>query len=47
MSLWLCQCNHQEHCKGDFCDIDGLYALENVEPGTYTAVYSFVGYETR
>ena len=32
--------------KGVTSDIDGLYALENVEPGTYTVVYSFVGYET-
>ncbi|HPF10431.1 MAG TPA: TonB-dependent receptor [Flavobacteriaceae bacterium] len=32
--------------KGTTSDIDGLYALENVEPGTYTVVYSFVGYET-
>lgn len=27
-------------------DIDGLYAIENIAPGTYTVVYSFVGYET-
>ena len=27
-------------------DIDGLYSLENIEPGTYTVVYSYVGYET-
>src|SRR5690606_38940811 len=32
--------------KGITSDIDGLYSLENVEPGTYTVVYSFVGYET-
>jgi TonB-dependent receptor len=32
--------------KGVISDIDGLYALENIEPGTYTVVYSFVGYET-
>jgi len=27
-------------------DMDGLYAIENVKPGTYTVVFSFVGYET-
>lgn len=27
-------------------DIDGLYAIENVEPGVYTVVFSFVGYKT-
>ncbi|MBT8181326.1 MAG: TonB-dependent receptor [Eudoraea sp.] len=27
-------------------DFDGLYELANVSPGTYTIVYSFVGYET-
>ncbi|CAM3251037.1 TonB-dependent receptor [Aequorivita lipolytica] len=32
--------------KGVTSDIDGLYSLENVAPGTYTVVYSFVGYET-
>ena len=32
--------------KGVISDIDGLYSLENIEPGTYTVVYSFVGYET-
>ena len=32
--------------KGVTSDIDGLYSLENIEPGTYTVVYSFVGYET-
>ncbi len=32
--------------KGVTSDIDGLYSLEGIEPGTYTVVYSFVGYET-
>lgn len=32
--------------KGITSDIDGLYSLDNIEPGTYTVVYSFVGYET-
>ncbi|MCB0468640.1 MAG: carboxypeptidase-like regulatory domain-containing protein, partial [Aequorivita sp.] len=27
-------------------DMDGLYAIENLKPGTYTVVFSFVGYET-
>ncbi|HLT53980.1 MAG TPA: TonB-dependent receptor [Flavobacteriaceae bacterium] len=33
--------------KGTTSDIEGLYAIENLEPGTYTLVYSFVGYETQ
>lgn len=32
--------------KGTTSDFDGLYKLENLEPGTYTVVFSFVGYET-
>ena len=32
--------------KGTTSDIDGLYALENMAVGTYTVVFSFVGYET-
>lgn len=32
--------------KGTTSDFDGLYELANLEPGTYTVVYSFVGYET-
>lgn len=32
--------------KGVISDIDGLYSLENIAPGTYTIVYSFVGYKT-
>ena len=32
--------------KGTTSDFDGLYELKNVAPGTYTVVYSFVGYET-
>ncbi|MBU3822174.1 TonB-dependent receptor [Flavobacteriaceae bacterium XHP0103] len=31
---------------GAISDIDGLYGLEDLEPGTYTLIYSFVGYET-
>jgi hypothetical protein len=33
--------------KGTTTDYDGLYEIENVEPGTYTVVYSFVGYQTQ
>ncbi|HKJ49747.1 MAG TPA: carboxypeptidase-like regulatory domain-containing protein, partial [Christiangramia sp.] len=32
--------------KGTTSDYDGLYILDKVEPGTYTVVFSFVGYET-
>lgn len=32
--------------KGITSDIDGLYSLENITPGTYTVVYSYIGYET-
>src|SRR5210317_20140 len=33
--------------KGTTSDFDGLYALENLEHGDYTLIYSFVGYETQ
>ena len=32
--------------KGTTSDFDGLYTIENLAPGTYTLVFSFVGYET-
>ena len=32
--------------KGTTSDYDGLYVLDKIEPGTYTVVFSFVGYET-
>lgn len=32
---------------GTTSDFDGLYALENLEVGAYTLVFSFVGYETQ
>ena len=32
--------------KGTTSDFDGLYELPAVEPGTYTLVFSFLGYET-
>ena len=32
--------------KGTTSDFDGLFELNDVEPGTYTVVFSFLGYET-
>lgn len=32
--------------KGTTSDFDGLYAIEDLPVGTYSVVYSFVGYET-
>ncbi|MBV1923719.1 MAG: TonB-dependent receptor, partial [Flavobacteriaceae bacterium] len=31
---------------GTTSDIDGLYALNNIQPGSYTLVISFLGYDT-
>jgi TonB-dependent receptor len=31
---------------GTTSDFDGLYTFEDLEPGTYTLVFSFVGYQT-
>lgn len=36
----------KETNKGTTSDFDGLYALKNLEPGTYTVEFSFIGYET-
>lgn len=33
--------------NGTTSDMDGLYAIENLSPGSYTIIYSFVGYETQ
>jgi hypothetical protein len=33
--------------KGTTSDIDGLYRFENLDAGTYTMIYSFVGYESQ
>lgn len=33
--------------KGTTSDFDGLYQIENLNPGEYTLVFSFVGYETQ
>lgn len=32
--------------KGTISDYDGLYILDKLQPGTYTLVFSFIGYET-
>ena len=32
--------------NGTTSDMDGLYELKDLEVGTYTVVFSFVGYET-
>ena len=32
---------------GTISDIDGLYSFEDLAPGPYTLVFSFVGYETQ
>ncbi|KAG1652320.1 hypothetical protein GQR58_026409 [Nymphon striatum] len=32
--------------KGTTSDFDGLYEITDLEPGTYTVIYSFLGYET-
>uniref|UniRef100_UPI003EBB749F carboxypeptidase-like regulatory domain-containing protein n=2 Tax=Cellulophaga TaxID=104264 RepID=UPI003EBB749F len=32
--------------KGATSDFDGLYEIANLEPGTYTIQFSYVGYET-
>lgn len=33
--------------KGTTSDFDGLYFFDNIDSGTYTLVFSFVGYETK
>ena len=33
--------------KGTTSDIDGLYSIENLEAGSHTIIFSFVGYETQ
>ncbi|AXP80950.1 TonB-dependent Receptor Plug Domain protein [Mariniflexile rhizosphaerae] len=33
--------------KGTTSDFDGLYSIENLRPGAYTFIFSFVGYETQ
>lgn len=32
--------------KGTTTDFDGLYSIDNLEPGTYILEFSFIGYET-
>ena len=36
----------KDSTKGTQSDFDGLYEIDNLEPGTYTLVVSFIGYET-
>jgi len=36
----------KESNLGTTTDIDGLYAIENLNPGIYTVIFSFIGYET-
>ena len=36
----------EDTAKGTTSDFDGNYLLENLEPGIYTIMYSFVGYKT-
>ncbi|CAN5389012.1 TonB-dependent receptor [soil metagenome] len=31
---------------GTMSDVDGLFVIDNIDPGTYTISFSFVGYET-
>ncbi|MDO5972533.1 TonB-dependent receptor [Flavivirga aquimarina] len=33
--------------KGTTSDFDGLYSFEGLDPGSYTLIFSFVGYETQ
>jgi len=37
----------KDSSTGTTTDFDGKFALANLTPGTYTLVFSFVGYETR
>jgi TonB-dependent receptor len=36
----------QNTTTGTTSDFDGLYEIADLEPGTYTVIYSFLGYET-
>lgn len=33
--------------KGAATDIDGRYSIEDVEPGVYTVIFSFIGFQTK
>ncbi len=37
----------KETAKGSQTDFDGLYTIDNIDPGTYTIEFSFIGYETK
>ena len=36
----------KDSAKGTTSDYDGIYLLDKLQPGTYTVIFSFVGYET-
>lgn len=36
----------KESDKGTTSDFDGLYGIDHLDPGTYTLVFSYVGYKT-
>ena len=36
----------KDSSKGTTSDFDGLYAIDDLAPGTYTIEFSFVGYQT-
>lgn len=37
----------EELLKGTATDIDGRYSIDNIEPGTYTIIFSFISFQTK
>lgn len=37
----------QDTKRGTTTDVNGLYKLENLNPGTYTVIYSYIGFEAQ
>jgi len=37
----------EELIKGTATDIDGRYSIDNIEPGTYTIIFSFISFQTK
>lgn len=37
----------EELVKGTATDIDGRYSIDNIEPGTYTIIFSFISFQTK